>query len=74
MFDAAHVAYPTADWTYDDLKAAAKALTLDKNNDGKIEQYGLWTDTWDMELFWSEAIWAWGGEIIKRRSHQNVDR
>jgi len=64
MFDAAHVAYPTADWTYDDLKTAAKALTLDKNNDGKIEQYGLWTDTWDMELFWSEAIWAWGGEII----------
>ena len=64
MFDAAKVAYPTADWTYDDLKSAAKALTLDKNNDGKAEQYGLWTDTWDMELFWSEAIWAWGGEII----------
>jgi multiple sugar transport system substrate-binding protein len=64
MFDAAGMDYPTANWTYDDLLTAAKALTLDKNNDGKIEQYGIWTDTWDMELLWSEAIWAYGGEII----------
>ena len=26
MFDAAGVAYPTADWTYDDLRAAAKGF------------------------------------------------
>jgi multiple sugar transport system substrate-binding protein len=64
MFDAANVAYPTADWTYDDLLVAAKKLTLDKNGDGKTDQYGIWTDTWDMELFWSEAIWAYGGDII----------
>jgi multiple sugar transport system substrate-binding protein len=30
-FDAAGVAYPTDDWTYDDFKAAAIALTLDAN-------------------------------------------
>jgi multiple sugar transport system substrate-binding protein len=64
MFDAEGVKYPTADWTYDDLLAAAKTLTKDKNGDGKTDQYGLWTDTWDMELFWSEAIWANGGDII----------
>ena len=64
MFDAAGVPYPTSEWTYDDLLAAAKKLTLDTNNDGKIEQYGFWSDTWDMELLWSEAIWANGGEII----------
>ena len=64
MFDTAGLAYPTADWTYDDLLTAAKALTLDKDGDGKTDQFGLWTDTWDMELFWSEAIWAYGGEII----------
>jgi multiple sugar transport system substrate-binding protein len=64
MFDAAGVDYPTADWTYDDLLAAAKALTLDTDNDGKVDQYGFWSDTWDMELLWSEAIWAYGGEII----------
>ena len=64
MFDAAGVAYPTADWTYDDLLAAAKKLTLDKDGDGKIDQYGIWSDTWDMELLWSEAIWSYGGDII----------
>lgn len=64
MFDAAGVEYPTGDWTYDDLLAAAKTLTLDKDNDGKIDQYGIWSDTWDMELLWSEAIWAYGGDII----------
>src|SRR5574342_876319 len=64
MFDAAGASYPTADWTYDDLLAAAKTLTLDKDKDGKIDQYGFWADTWDMELLWSEAIWAYGGEII----------
>jgi multiple sugar transport system substrate-binding protein len=64
MFDAAGVDYPTADWTYDDLLAAAKKLTLDTDNDGKVDQYGFWADTWDMELLWSEAVWAYGGEII----------
>jgi len=64
MFDAAGLDYPTADWTYDDLLVAAKTLTKDNDGDGKIDQYGIWTDTWDMELFWSEAIWAYGGEII----------
>ena len=64
MFDAANVDYPTADWTYDDLRNAAKQLTLDTNGDGKVDQFGLWTDMWDMELFWSEAIWANGGDII----------
>ncbi len=64
MFDAAQVAYPTADWTYEDLRTAAKQLTLDTNNDGKIEQYGFYSDLWDMELVWSEAIWAYGGDIL----------
>jgi multiple sugar transport system substrate-binding protein len=64
MFDAAGVAYPTDQWTYDDLLTAAKQLTIDTNNDGTMDQYGFWSDTWDMELFWSEAIWAFGGEII----------
>ncbi len=64
MFDAAGVAYPTADWTYDDLRNAAKQLTQDSNSDGKIDQYGFYSDLWDMELIWSEAIWAYGGDII----------
>ncbi len=72
MFDAAGLDYPTADWTYDDLLAAAQTLTLDTDQDGKTDQYGLWTDTWDMELFWSEAIWAYGGEIISADHTQTL--
>ncbi len=72
MFDAAGQAYPTADWTYDDLRAAAKALTIDNNGDGTIEQYGFATDLWDMELSWSEAIWSWGGEVINADHTQTL--
>jgi multiple sugar transport system substrate-binding protein len=64
MFDAAGVAYPTKDWTWDDLRAAAKKLTLDTNGDGKIDQYGFVFDQWDMEPGWSEALWSQGGDII----------
>ncbi len=67
MFDAAKVAYPTANWTYDDLRTAAKALTK-VGPDGKVTQFGFYSDLWDMELIWSEAIWANGGEIL------NADR
>lgn len=71
MFDAAGVAYPTADWTYDDLRAAAQKLTKDTNGDGKIDQYGFYSDLWDMELVWSEAIWAYGGDIVSA-DHTNT--
>jgi multiple sugar transport system substrate-binding protein len=64
MFDAAGVAYPTADWTNEDLRNAAKQQTKDSNNDGKTDQYGFYADLWDMELIWSEAIWAYGGDVI----------
>ena len=64
MFDKAGVAYPTADWTYDDLRKASKDLTLDTNGDGVTEQYGFTADLWDMELAWSSAIWAYGGDIF----------
>lgn len=64
MFDAAGVAYPTADWTYDDLRDAAKKLTRDSDGDGKTDQFGFYSDLWDMELIWSEAIWAYGGDIV----------
>lgn len=40
LFDAAGLSYPSKDWTADDLKAAAIALTKDTNGDGKIDQFG----------------------------------
>jgi multiple sugar transport system substrate-binding protein len=72
MFDAAGVAYPTDKWTMDDLKANAKLLTKDTDNDGVIDQWGFATDLYDMELFWSEAIWGYGGEIINPEGTQTL--
>lgn len=40
MFDAAGVAYPTDAWTWDDLAAAAEALTV-KDAAGNVSTYGL---------------------------------
>lgn len=40
LFDAAGVAYPTAEWRWDDIRAAAQALTV-RDERGRAIQYGL---------------------------------
>lgn len=41
LFDEAGVSYPTENWTYDDVLAAAQKLTKDTDGDGKPDQWGL---------------------------------
>ena len=41
-FDAANLEYPNSAWSWDDFNNAAKKLTLDKDGDGKTDQYGFW--------------------------------
>ena len=65
MFDAAGVAYPTDTWTWDDLRAAAKKLTVDKNGDGTVDQWGFWDGGYDMEPFWGALVWSYGGDVVK---------
>jgi multiple sugar transport system substrate-binding protein len=72
MFDAAGLEYPNETWTYDDLRTAAKALTLDKDGDGKTDQYGFNFDTWDLEPGWGEVIWSYGGEIVSADHTQTL--
>lgn len=64
MFDAAGVAHPTADWTLEDLRTAAKALTLDRDNDGVTDQWGLSVELLDMEPMWGPVVYGYGGEPI----------
>jgi multiple sugar transport system substrate-binding protein len=64
MFDAAGLAYPDDKWTWDDFRAAAKTLTLDKDGDGTTDQWGAWAEVYDMEPFWGPVIWSFGGEIV----------
>jgi multiple sugar transport system substrate-binding protein len=57
MFDKAGVPYPDDTWTWDTMIEQGKKLTSEN-------QYALWTDLWDMELYWASAIWQNGGEIL----------
>ena len=45
VFDRYGVAYPTADWTWDDAIAAAKQLTV-KNDSGAYECFGFNAQSW----------------------------
>jgi multiple sugar transport system substrate-binding protein len=72
MFDAAGLPYPTANLTWDELRATAGQLTKDINGDGKTEQYGFTFDMWDMEPGWSEALWSYGGDIINADHTQTL--
>lgn len=61
LFDAAGVAYPTADWTWDDFTATAKSLTTDTDGDGTIDQWGVVATDWPpAQMF----IWQAGGQVI----------
>jgi len=42
MFDAAGLDYPQPDWTWDDFRDAALALTRDTDGDGATDQWGYW--------------------------------
>lgn len=62
VFDEMGVPYPKENWTWDEFLETAKKLTVDKNGDGKIDQYGfLVTD----RLFSAAPfIYGAGGKFI----------
>ena len=61
LFDAAGVEYPEAGWTWDDFMEKAKALTLDTDGDGNVDQYGFVNDGWPPPFIF---IWQAGGDVI----------
>jgi len=71
MFNKAGVAFPTDDWTWDDMLAAAKKLTLDSKgrnaedanfDPNSIVQWGIYTWWWnsDFDLY----NWTFGGSWL----------
>ena len=64
MFDAASVPYPDESWDWAKLVEVAHKLTLDTNSDGNPDQWGFYTETSDMENYWSSLVWQNGGEIL----------
>ena len=70
MFDAAGLSYPIADWTYDDMREAAIALTLDgggrRPTDPGFEPATIRQWGWNggLTYFWqNELVRARGGDL-----------
>lgn len=65
LFQAAGITQTPKTW--DELREAAKKLTIDKNGDGQPEQYGmllpLGKGEWTV-FSWLPFLWSAGGEII----------
>jgi multiple sugar transport system substrate-binding protein len=62
MFDAAGLPYPDATWDWNKLVEVATKLT--KSSNGKTSQWGFYTETSDMENYWSSLVWQAGGDIL----------
>jgi multiple sugar transport system substrate-binding protein len=63
MFDTAGLPYPDDTWDWAKLVDVGKQLTL-KGANGTVSQWGLYTETTDMENYWSSLVWQNGGDII----------
>lgn len=73
LFNEAKIAYPTKDWTLDDLLSAAKKLTKNKNADRQIGQYGISVTT-NITNCWFPIIKAFGGTVLdKSLTHSELD-
>jgi multiple sugar transport system substrate-binding protein len=64
MFDEAGLAYPDESWDWDKLVEVGTALTKDLDGNGTVDQWGFYTETTDMENYWSSLVWQNGGDII----------
>ena len=58
LFERCGVPKPRADWTWDDMLGAAKALTKDTDADGRPDRWGLNPFPWWM------FVWGNGGRIL----------
>ena len=71
LFDAAGVAYPDASWDWAKLVDVGKQLTV-KDANGKVSQWGFYTESSDMENYWSSLVWQNGGDIISADHKTNL--
>lgn len=60
MFDAAGLPYPTDGWTWDQMVADAKKLTITKN--GKTTQWGVAVDDWPNAI--TSVMTSFGGTFV----------
>jgi multiple sugar transport system substrate-binding protein len=58
MFDAAGIPYPDGTWDWTKFTDVAQKLTKGPT------QWGFYTETTDMENYWSSLVWQAGGDIV----------
>jgi len=61
LFDEAGLDYPTKDWTWNEMREAATALTVDKDGDGNYDQWGL--------LIHNNEEHGWGPWVLSNRGY-----
>jgi multiple sugar transport system substrate-binding protein len=61
LFDEAGLDYPTAEWTWDEFKEAAAALTQDTDGDGTNDQWGFTMNGWPPPQMF---VWQAGGDVV----------
>ena len=66
LFDVAGLSYPNEGWTWDDFISTAKALTLDTDQDGSIDQYGVGVEPTLIRV--APFIWQNGGKVSSERT------
>jgi multiple sugar transport system substrate-binding protein len=64
LFDRYKVPYPKDDWKWDDLREKARQLTVDENDDGRLESYGFLATYGSMEVQYGPFIWQNGGDVL----------
>lgn len=63
LFAKAHLAEPQAGWTWEQFRETADKLTVDENNDGDPDQFGVSFYS-TPPLFWLPFVWSAGGDLF----------
>lgn len=62
LFDAAGIPYPDEDWTWQDFREIARQLTVDRDGDGRPDQFGaLLIFSW---LDIQPILWSFGARML----------
>jgi multiple sugar transport system substrate-binding protein len=73
MFKQAGLDPQTPPATWQEWQDAAKKLTIDKNGDGKPEQYGLALADHETIPMWPILVWGNGGDVVKDGNEAMLD-
>ncbi|MBS4177592.1 ABC transporter substrate-binding protein [Lederbergia citrea] len=70
IFDEAGLPYPDNTWDWEQFRKVAKELTVDKNNDGRLDQWGTIANGWPPEKIWA---WSYGGGFLNDNGEITID-